>query len=102
MKQITIDVMPIEQAEKNDRVKLTWQDGRPVFIGWRSRTHKEWFNEPWYKLWAANYRVVDDGSEWYFIRFNPETAKYELDRPCGLFAPEVFAELPMLCFAREI
>jgi hypothetical protein len=102
MKQITMNIRPIEEAVKDNQVKLSWQDGRPVFIGWSKKTRTEFFTEPWYKLWYPNSREVDDGSEWYFIRFNPRTAKYELDTPCGLFVPEVFAELPLLCHAKEI
>ncbi len=102
MKTITTVVKSIEEAVKNDQVKLSWQDGRPVFIGWRKVTKREYYNEPWYKLGVPNSREVDDGSEWWFVKFNPRTAKYELDAPCGLFAPEVFADLPMLCHAKEI
>jgi hypothetical protein len=102
MKQITMNIRPIEEAVKNDQVKLSWQDGRAVLIGWRKKTKIEYYNEPWYKLGVPGSREVDDGSEWYFIRFNPRTAKYELDAPCGLFIPEVFAELPLLCHAKEI
>lgn len=102
MKQITMNIRPIEEAEKNDQVKLSWQDGRPVFIGWRKKTKYEFTNEPWYKGWYPKTLEVDDGSEWWFVIFNPRTAKYELDAPCGLFVPEAFAELPLLCHAKEI
>lgn len=101
MKQITINIRPIEEAEKNDKAKLTWQGGRPVFIGWAKKTKYEYYNEPWYKLGVPRSREVDDGSAWYFVDFNPVTAKYEYTVPCGLFAPEWFAELPMLCYAKE-
>lgn len=102
MKQITMNIRPIEEAEKNNQVKISWQDGRPVFFGWSKKTKIEAYNEPWYKLWHVSTREVDDGSEWWFVNFNPRTAKYELDAPCGLFAPEVFADLPLLCHAKEV
>lgn len=102
MNHIRMNIRPIEEADKNNQVKLSWQDGRPVFIGWREKTKTEFFTEPWYKLWYPNSRTVDDGSEWWFVIFNPKTAKYELDAPCGLFVPEVFAELPLLCHAKGI
>jgi hypothetical protein len=101
MKQITMNIRPIEEAEKNDRAKLSWQGNRPVLIGWAEKTRTEFFTEPWYKLWFPNHRTVDDGSGWYFVNFNPVTAQYEYTVPCGLFVPEVFAELPMLCHAKE-
>lgn len=102
MKQITMNIRPIEEAEKNNQVKLSWQDGRAVMIGWSKKTKIERYNEPWYKLCIERTREVDDGSEWYFIRFNPKTARYELDSPCGLFVPTEFAELPLMSHAKEI